>query len=160
IRESVNRHRDGHDFPVLLWSDVIEGRDGGFRGVVTCSENLAPRRAMEAALQRSETMFRAIFDNAPVGLALIGHDTWIIRTKPRLAALLGIDENQPGECRLLDFVHPDDAATAQEYYTAAMTGGEGTRIDCRMIPNRGRYIWVNTTISPITDNAGREQLWI
>ncbi len=160
-RESVNRHRDGHDFPVLLWSDVIEGRDGGFRGVVTCSENLAPRRAMEAALQRSEQMFRAIFDNAPVGMALIGHDTWIIRANPLLATMLGIEGEAPGEHRLRDFVHPDDLEAADEYYAAAIAGeADAARLDCRMIPVDGRYIWVNATLSAITDGAGREPLWI
>src|SRR5690606_6172123 len=90
-RESINRHRDGREFPVLLWSDVIEDGEGKFRGLVTCSQDLSPQREVEEALRRSESMFRAIFDNAPVGLALIGHDTWIVRANPRLASILGIE---------------------------------------------------------------------
>lgn len=51
-RESINQHRDGRRFPVLLWSDAIE-EDGEFRGLVTWSQDLTPRHALEEQIRRS-----------------------------------------------------------------------------------------------------------
>lgn len=160
-RESTNRHRDGRDFPVLLWSDVIEDAEGGFCGVVTCAEDLTQRREVEAALRRSESMFRAIFDNAPVGLALIGEDSWIIRANPRLCGMIGIDGRTIAEARLEDFVHPEDAVGVRHFYSMALTdGGEVRRHEHRIRTPGGNAIWINATISPIHAADGSGQLWI
>ncbi len=160
-RESVNRHRDGREFPVLLWSDVIEDGDGKFRGLVTCSQDLSPQREVEEALRRSESMFRAIFDNAPVGLALVGHDTWIVRANPRLGAILGIEGDLPDDARLIDFVHPDDEAGTREFYARALRDTtEVSRHEHRIGREGGDFSWIHTTISPVLDSRGRGPLWI
>jgi two-component system cell cycle sensor histidine kinase/response regulator CckA len=160
-RETTNRHRDGREFPVLLWSDVIEDRDGGFSGVVTCSEDLTHRREVEAALRRSESMFRAIFDDAPVGLALLGDDSWIIRANPRLCSMLGIDGEPSPDRRLVDFAHPDDSSSARGFYARALGHSpDATRHEHRLGARDGEFVWANTTISPIFDANGRGRLWI
>jgi two-component system, cell cycle sensor histidine kinase and response regulator CckA len=161
-RESVNRHRDGRHFPVLLWSDVIEDTTGGFCGVVTCSEDLTARRKVEAALRRSETMFRTIFDDAPVGLALLGHEGWILRANPRLGLILDLRQDAPSDLRLLDFLHPDEPAATHRAYEAALarTGGGDSKVEHRIVREDGTSRWIDVTISPIHDAPGECPLWI
>jgi PAS domain S-box-containing protein len=53
-REAVNRRKDGSEFPVHLFSDVVRGSDGHPIGVVTISEDITERKAAEEALRRAK----------------------------------------------------------------------------------------------------------
>ena len=53
-RETVNRRKDGSEFPVHLFSDVVRGGDGRPIGVVTISEDITERKAAEEALRRAK----------------------------------------------------------------------------------------------------------
>jgi diguanylate cyclase (GGDEF)-like protein/PAS domain S-box-containing protein len=53
VRETVNVHRDGTTFPVLLHSDVVRDGDGRFLGMVTCCEDISERKRLEKQLVQS-----------------------------------------------------------------------------------------------------------
>ena len=50
-RETTNRHRDGHDFPVELLSDVVTDEDGEPIAVVTTCQDLSDNKEVERSLR-------------------------------------------------------------------------------------------------------------
>jgi diguanylate cyclase (GGDEF)-like protein/PAS domain S-box-containing protein len=53
MRETVNVHRDGTTFPVLLHSDMVRDAAGRFLGMVTCCEDITERKRLEKQLVQS-----------------------------------------------------------------------------------------------------------
>ncbi len=50
-RESVNRRKDGSNFPVQLMSDVVANSEGEPIGIVTSCEDITERREMEKEIR-------------------------------------------------------------------------------------------------------------
>lgn len=160
-REGWNLHRDGTRFPVLLWSDAVHGAEGERLAVVTCCENLSGRREAEEALRRSENKFRAIFENAAIGIALVGQDGWIMRSNPALAAMLGTDENTLGGTTLGAFSELEESGKLENVLERLYAPGVGsTQAEHRFVRADGRVIRTQVTASVIPDAEGRPICWI
>ena len=69
-------------------------------------------RAAEDAMRKSEAKFKAVFENALNGIALIGPDLVYLDVNPAMCRLLGADRGSIVGRRLSEFVPPDRADEA------------------------------------------------
>ncbi len=80
--------RDGPDCVTDQWAGPVND-DRGFRlGAVLVLRDAAPRLAHEALLRASEARFRAAFDFAPLGMALVTFSGAFIQVNDALCTLL------------------------------------------------------------------------
>jgi hemerythrin-like metal-binding protein/PAS domain S-box-containing protein len=66
------------------------------------------RRQFQASIVRSEARLSAIFDNAPIGMALVGADRSPLMVNRFLVDFLGRSAAELAEMRFEEFTHPED----------------------------------------------------
>ena len=69
--------------------------------------------------------------------------------------LVGGDASGPADRRWLDAVHPDDRGEAERRFLAAVARGAPLTQTYRMRRNDGGVLWVQETMRPRSDDAGR-----
>jgi PAS domain S-box-containing protein len=65
--ELVNRRKDGTEFPIELWTSVVNDGAGHPIAAVGVARDITERKRADEELKRSHEKFRELFDNAPVG---------------------------------------------------------------------------------------------
>ena len=105
-------------------------------------------------MQRSSEYFRRIFEDGPLGIAIVGLDYRFIEVNKTLCQMVGYTEQELFALTFVDLIHLDDidqnAPLAQQLF-----GGErpSSRIEKRLIKGDGQIRWVNLTVSLIHDEA-------
>lgn len=103
-----------------------------------------------AALQRSEARFRAIFDNAAMGIALIDDRGHIFASNPALEKLTGYSEVELEGMAFTALMHPEDVSVAEEHYRALLAGEcDYYRNELRLICLDGAEIITQVTFSVV-----------
>ena len=122
---------------------------------------VAAKQQAEAALRASEARFRAIFDEAAIGIGIGDVHGRILATNRALQALLGYSEEE--FCRLVvtDFSHPEDARIDWALYQELVAGQrEYFQIEKRYSHKDGRVIWTHLTVSLVRAADGQPQFQI
>ena len=80
------------------------------------SRNLE-RNAAEAALRKSESYYRSIFDNSLFGVAVTGTDKLLVQANDAFCRLLGYDRSELlGIKSFTELTHPDDVPVSRQMY--------------------------------------------
>ncbi len=113
------------------------------------------RRQAEGALRSSEARFRAIFENAGIGIGIADMTGRIVDANSSFAGMLGYTVAEFRALRVSDFVYPDDAAGMWDLYREIIEGRrDRARVEKRYRHKDGRLVWTNLTASLIRDAAG------
>lgn len=112
----------------------------------------------EVALRRSESEFRATFENAPIPMAVTGlHGEsafqWL-RVNRAMCELLGRSADELTSRKIVDFTHPDDRAVTDLRFQHALDPGVPHRIEKRFLHKSGRVVWASVTYSIVHDEHG------
>jgi PAS domain S-box-containing protein len=156
------------------WTGVIEHlrKDGGR---LWCSVSVSPfehpphgtvwaslhvdvtaRRASDEALRAAEERFRHIFEDSPVGIALVGTDLRLIEANPVLSMITGFTHDELVARRLADISHPGDAHEDLELARRAIAGEiPRHRAEVRLISKRGEVVRVAQTVTVVRGPDGR-----
>ena len=125
----------------------------------TVSRTRAP--AAEAALRESEARFRAMFEQAAVGIAQVDLNGQWLRVNPYLCQITGY---APGELLRLtsqNITHPDDLDTDLADKRALLTGErDNVRKEKRYLAKDGRTIWVLLSVALVRDQNGASEYFI
>src|SRR5213080_4743065 len=94
--------------------------------VISCFRSIREMRSIAnrtAALEASEQKFREIFEEAPIGMAVVGLDEKFRETNPALSKMLGYSEEELRGLTPLDITHPDDLTTSRKEVKAMLEDG-------------------------------------
>jgi PAS domain S-box-containing protein len=132
------------------------GRVTGWVG--SCLDLTIRKRAEEAAAQ-SSARFQAAFDDAPIGMALVGLDGSWLRANASLCQILGYDEPDLLELRFQDLTHPDDLQASLDW-TRGLLEGEYRSFahEKRYVRRDGTIVWAKLSVSLVRD-AGDDPLY-
>ena len=113
------------------------------------------RRRSRATIRDGELRFRAIFEAAPMGIALIDTLSGEFRdVNPHYLSIAGRTPAEIGALRWMDLVHPDDVAAMQaqvaQLAARQIDGFKGTR---RLLLPDGRQVWVDGLVAAIETAA-------
>jgi diguanylate cyclase (GGDEF)-like protein/PAS domain S-box-containing protein len=113
-------------------------------------------REREAALRQAEERFRSAFEDAAVGMALVGLDGRWQRVNDALARLLGYPADQLAGMRFSD-VTPDDDVPLDEAALEALVNGRITvhQREKRYRRSDGRIAWISLSVSLVRHDDGR-----
>ncbi len=155
VYEKEYRRKDGTVFPVELRTILLRehGRPVAMWAIV---RDITARKAAERALAESEALFRVAFDDAAVGLALMGFDARPIRVNRTLCEMLGYAPDEIMSKRWMDVTHPEDiAATGVTLHDAV--GGRAGRAQMRKryIRKDGGVVWAEVNTSVVHDASGQ-----
>jgi PAS domain S-box-containing protein len=117
------------------------------------------RRALEEraaqALQESESRFRAIFEQAAIGMADSSLDARFIRLNQRFCEIMGYSRQELLGLTFREITHPDDLAR-DEQLVAQLLRGELSRyaVEKRYLRKDGGVVWANLTLSLLRSASG------
>jgi len=112
------------------------------------------KRAEEFALSGVGALGQ-VFDEAPLGMALVGPDLRLLRVNRALCRMLGYEVSEMVGRRTTDFVHPADAP-ASFAAGQALVQGKRDRVSAerRYVRKDGSELWVGITAGPLRDSKG------
>ena len=107
---------------------------------------IGDRQKAEDALRTSEERWRSLFENVPVGVALIGSHGRYVAANPAFRQMLGYSEAELLSRSPADVTHEDDRA-ATGAIVAARTAGDPTihRVEKRYRRRDGGVIWAEVS---------------
>lgn len=147
--ESLHRHKNGQIHPVEVCLQLIPQQNEISRFVVVIRDISARKRA-EADLLASETRFRALFEQAGVGAAVIETASRrFIRINKKFADILGYSVEEMLNVDFALITLPDDLSADLAQMERLKTGEiREYAMEKRYICRDGNIRWVNLTVSP------------
>lgn len=125
------------------------------------AEEILERQQAETALRNNEVLFRSIFENAAMGIALTDIVGRTLAINPEFEQMLGYTENEFRQLLFTDFIHPEDVATSWEFYKDLLAGKRDSyQLQKRYIRKDGQLLWGHLTVSLVRDSAGEPQFSI
>jgi PAS domain S-box-containing protein len=110
----------------------------------------------EQALRESEECFRRVFEDGPLGLALVGMDYRFLKVNHALCHMVGYSEAELLQASFIDITHPDDLRAdvelAEQLFRREIPFYQLRK---RYQKKNGDIIWINLTASLIRDREGR-----
>jgi PAS domain S-box-containing protein len=129
-------------------------------GALLILRRRAHRRAAALAeaqrvLQESEERFRRVFDEGPLGVALVGKDHRFLKVNDALCRMVGYDHAELVGMSFVDITHPDDARADVELAERLFKREiPFFRMQKRYTKKTGEIIWINLTASTILGPDG------
>ena len=149
-------HREGRTVWVRNESVLIEDEESGVRYWQGFMLDITERRLVEAALRESEQRFRRSFDDAAIGMALVGTDGRFLRTNRSLRELLGYPEEELLGKSFQDITHPDDLDMDLDYFGRMLAGEMRTyQVEKRYVHKEGHVVWAILSVSMVQDEEGQ-----
>jgi PAS domain S-box-containing protein len=143
-------YRDGKPFAIQgIARDITERKraEEEIRKYQVHLEDLVAERT--AALSESEARYRAIIENAPIGISLRDQHGRVLAINPALESILGYsleEYDQLGRA----FLHPDDADYSQSQFRDLAEGRrENFEMENRSFHKDGRLVWGRVRVSKI-----------
>ncbi len=145
----------------------ITCKDGSIRSVIVHFSPVGDRgflivnditdiKRTESALRQSEGRIKGIYHNLAAGIEVLDSNGVLIEVNDKLAAMLGYTIQELIGKSPLEFTHPDDLETSQEFLEKALQGQVGTyRREKRYIRKDGSSFWGDLSFTQVVDSSGK-----
>ncbi|HEX4873209.1 MAG TPA: PAS domain S-box protein [Nevskiaceae bacterium] len=138
---SLKPVRDEHGSVVMI---VPEGRD------------ITAQVQAQAALAERDRLFRATFDHAPIGTAIVGLTGEWLEVNEALCQILGYTREALRQRRFQDLTHPDDLDADLQQVQALLRGeGDCYRMVKRYLHGRGHVVHAQLDVTLVRGPDGQ-----
>ncbi len=152
--------KDGTEFPIELTITPLKLERGMFFSAFL--RDISDRKQMISRLRESETFFRLLSEQLPVGVFEIGEDGKCLYKNKMWDTIMGYSNDEVfgfASAALpsgtwIDWVHPDDHPALTQSWVAAQAGFSRLHAECRLAPNGGPDRWVELQLWPMADDRG------
>ena len=153
IELTEGRYFERYSQPQRIGEEII-GRVWSFRDVTG-------RRKTEDGMKENEERFRRIFEESPVGIAIVGMDWHFIHANPAFQQILGYSNEELSRMTFSDITHPDHRKK-DESEVKRLVAGELQRYatNKRYIRKDGSRLWAHLTVSVVRDREGKPLYFI
>jgi len=146
---------DGHRAFLDTIKSPIYDSDGTVLGILGIGRDITERMLAGEKLQASEKRFRAIFDQAPVAIALLDTQGHPIISNLRLTKMIGYSSDELAKMMFTEFTYPEDIDKDLNQFTDLIAGKiSGYNIEKRYIHKNGTLIWANLYTTTLNDSNG------
>ncbi len=151
--ESRIRRKDHTTFPAETISSFVENQSEEY--LCTFVRDITVSKNAEEALLKSEAYFRAVFENAAIGIVSTDADGRFLQVNDRFLDFIGYSREELMEQAAATFTHPDDLPKAQEVLLKQTRGEVGVyRLEKRYVRKDGSSRWADVRSAPIRGDEG------
>jgi len=151
--------KDGSQIPAEFSVNAVgSGAELTFHVFIRDLTKLSEVRASRSG---TEATFEAVFDNAPIGIAVVGLDGTFHKVNQALCRITGYPEHELTQLTFQDLTYPDDLDT-DLHEAARLLRGETTsyQMDKRYYAKDGHIIWIRLSGSMVRDTDGQPLTFI
>ncbi len=128
---------------------------------ITASADISERKAGETEVHAAAERFRAVFEDAPTGIALVGTDRQLIDANKLLCKMLGWHRDDLVGRPLTTIVHPQDQDVGEDLAARVLAGElPRYRVEKRYQTRGGEPLPVTETATVLRAADDRPLLWI
>jgi PAS domain S-box-containing protein len=134
---------------LITWPD-------GRRVKMQVATDITELRETKVALAESKERFRAIFEQAAIGICQNQLDGSFIHVNPRFSAITGYTPAELSRMTFKDITHAEDLAGDEAKISLLLAGKiDSYSLEKRYVKRDGSIIWVDLTVSLLRDSEGR-----
>lgn len=134
----------------------LRGPDGAVAKWLGTTTDIDDQKQVEEGLREREERFRRIFEDAPIGISIVGADRRFARVNKALAEMLGYAEQELLGLTFGDITHPEDLAKEVDLADQLFAGRiPGYRLAERYLKKSGEVLWIDLTATIIRADDGR-----
>ena len=131
--------------------------------VISCLRSVREMRFIAkrtAALEASEQNFRQIFEEAPIGMAVVGLDDRYKQVNTTLCDMVGYSEPELTGRTVSEIIHRDDINESRQVAKALLSGNAQSCAEKRYVRKTGEAVWVTRTACVIRDETGKPRHYL
>ncbi len=146
-------HKDEHIIWGSLTVSLVRDLEGNPLYAVSLVQDITENKKAEEQLKESEERFRKIFEESPLGMAIINLDNkLIIKVNFMLCSMLGYNEKELIGLTIPEITHPEDLENNMELLEKIIRGDiPFFTIEKRYTKKDKKIMWGNLTASIIRD---------
>jgi len=154
--EWTHTRLDGTPFEAEVSLSAFD--DDGERLLIAVVRDVSERRRAEEALHESEVRYRAVFENAPIGVVLSDLKGTLVAANNTFQEIVGYPAEELPGMGFRDFTHPDDLEHELELAKASLgSGTSGFHIEKRYLRRDGETRHVELRVTTVTARDGEPQ---
>lgn len=142
---------------ILTWNVSRLGAAGNGlpEGIIAVGQDITDHKRADEALRESEQRFRKIFEEGPLGMAIVGVDHRFVKVNEQLSRMLGYPHDELIELSFHEVTHPADLGQTDQLTGQVFRGAISSyQIDTRYLRKDGSVLWGSATGSVIRDEEG------
>jgi PAS domain S-box-containing protein len=134
---------DGSEFVLEMGIDVTEAK------------------IHEKILRQSEARFKAVFEQAAVGMAMLSPEGRWLLVNQKLCDIVGYDEKELLTKTFQDITHPEDLDKDMDFVKQVLEGRIKTySMEKRYFKKDGSIVWIDLTVALMRDEGGIPDFFI
>ena len=146
--EEVFVHKDGSFYPVAFVASPVRDERAKTIGTVIEVRDITEEKRIERELRESEARYRAVFEQAGVGVARVSLDGPFIEVNDRYCEILGRPRGDLMGAGWKEITHPDDLGGDVANVERLLAGeADSFQMEKRYIRPDGSSIWVDMTVA-------------
>ena len=156
IQKEFTEAKDPEDSP----DPAAEGIDAA--GAMPAVANPAgPEPEQLAELQEVERRFQAVFEAAPIGIAIVNPAGYFVEVNDAFIDMIGYSHQEINGITFVDITHPEDRAETQRLSQAVRDGKINFyRTEKRYLKKNGDVVWAVVRATAIRDDDGSIKYWL
>ncbi|MEY2551473.1 MAG: hypothetical protein QOG12_1617 [Verrucomicrobiota bacterium] len=127
--------------------------------VISCLRSIKEMRFIAnrtAALEASDQRSRQLFDDAPIGMAVVAVDNEKFKqVNGRFTEMVGYSEQELTARTPLDITHPEDLEETKRTVKTILHGNDHSAVEKRYLRKNGDVLWASRTACVIRDKDGQ-----
>lgn len=152
-------HQSGREVPIeVSFGEFVKDGHRFFTGFI---RDISERLRAEEDLRRSEERFRATFEQAAVGMAIVAPNGCWLRVNDRLCGIVGYGREELMGLTFQDITHPEDLDADLGHVRSLLAGETHTySMEKRYLRKDGPVVWIELTVSLVREASGEPEYFI
>jgi len=159
--EVINIRKNGDEFISYLSASVLRDENENVIGFMGVSRDITELKKSELELVESEERYRALYNQAYIGIAQVSLDGGFIQVNSQLCQMLGHASTDLLEKTIEEITHPDDIKQDDVIREKFFKEGiERVTFEKRYIHKNGATIFANITVSLVKDQDNKAMYFV
>jgi PAS domain S-box-containing protein len=131
--------------------------DPDIGGIVVTVRDITERKRSAEVLRDGEERYRAMFEQAAVGMIQTSLDGVLLKVNPALCAMLGYSQSELTGRHFRDITLAEDVAKSEALRTSLGAAESGSTLEKRYVRKDNSTMWANVSVAPVRGVDGKPE---